>query len=88
MTTTDAPARHVRTGLQKTRDIALTVMAVMVSVVCALLLYFTAVAGSAIADLGRNTVPNTPVENFEPGPVPTGSGGVPCYGEEPAPPGC
>lgn len=91
MTTTDAPARHVRTGLQRTRDIALTVMAVLVSVVCAVLLYVTIAAGSALSQLGRSpavpAVPAVPAENFEPSPSATGSNGELCLPGENIP-GC
>lgn len=61
------------TGLQKTRDVALTVMAVLVSVVCAFAIYVVIAAGSAIADLG------------DADPVPTFN--LDCLGEVP-PPGC
>jgi hypothetical protein len=73
-----------RTGLQKTRDIALTVMAVLVSVVCGVILYVTIAAGSALSELGK--ADPTPTFNFDE-PVPTNSAGEECIGEVP-PEGC
>jgi hypothetical protein len=77
----------MRTGLQKVRDVALTVMAVLVSIVCAVAIYVAVAAGSALSDIGSNTDP-TPAatgEQFEP--VPTNPSGEDCIGEVP-PPGC
>jgi len=70
----------------KIRDIALTVMAVLVSLVCVLVLYVAVSAGSALSKIGDDADPQPAVsEQFEPDPVnPTGED---CVGEEP-PPGC
>jgi hypothetical protein len=65
-------------------------MAVMVSLVCAVLLYLTVAAGSALGELG-NRIDPAPTATFdEPSyedPVPTNSAGEECIGEVP-PPGC
>lgn len=80
-----ATLSDMRTGLEKTRDVLLAVMAVMVSVVCALMLYLAFTAGSALSELGRTDPAPAVTENFEP--VPTNSAGEECVGEE-LPPGC
>ncbi|BEL07842.1 hypothetical protein Q0Z83_060330 [Actinoplanes sichuanensis] len=82
-----------RTGLQKARDIALTVMAVLVSIVCLLLLYVGVAAGSALSDVSNRLSESTPTPAFTfdtpavPDPVRTNADGVECIGEE-AIPGC
>lgn len=69
-----------RTVLQNVRDVALTVMAVLVSLVCALVLYFAIAAGSALAELGDNLDDDpTPAEDFTSVP---GDGGA-CLGPNP-----
>jgi hypothetical protein len=75
-----------RTGLQQVRDFLLCIMALLVSVVCALILYLALATGSAIHEL-RTREP-VPVPTF-PGidPLPTGKNGQPCLGEE-LPAGC
>jgi hypothetical protein len=75
--------------LGRIRDIALTVMAVLVSAVCVVALYVVFAAGSALAHLGDQVNNPTPAvtENFDPGAVPTNPAGQECVGEEP-PPGC
>jgi len=75
--------------LAKIRDVALTVMAVLVSLVCVVILFVTFAAGSALSEIGdrlNNPTPE-PVATFDPGPVPTNSAGEECVGEIP-PPGC
>lgn len=74
-----------RTVLQGTRDVALTVMAVLVSIVCAFMIYVAVAAGSALADLGNLDPTPTLTENIQP--VPTNSAGEECVGEVP-PAGC
>jgi hypothetical protein len=49
-----------RSGLQKTRDVALTVMAVLVSIVCAFAIYVAIAAGSALAEMGADPAPTGP----------------------------
>ncbi len=81
-----------RTMLQKVRDIALTIMAILVSITCALLLYVAFAAGSALSDLGNNLGDgSTPAPTFnldQPAqPIPTNSLGEECIGEVEIP-GC
>ena len=83
-TETPTPQRVSRTALQKTRDVLLSLMAVLVSLVCALVLYLAFTAGSALAELGHNGDPAV-TQNFEP--TPTGPVGEECQAEVP-PPGC
>jgi hypothetical protein len=79
--------------LQKIRDVALTVMAVLVSLVCAVLLFLTVAAGSALSEIGNRISTPTPAATLdepsheEPLPLPTGDNGEPCIGEVPIP-GC
>lgn len=84
---TEAQARTVRTGLQKTRDVALTVMAVVVSIFCAVMLYFTVQAGAALSRLGDLSGITNQAPASNPDPIPTGSNGEPCVGEV-SQPGC
>jgi hypothetical protein len=85
----DLTTRRPRTVLQQIRDIALTIMATLVSIVCALIIYLVFAAGASLADLGNNSGDPAPGFSFEPEPevIPTGSNGEPCIGEVP-PPGC
>lgn len=80
-------ARSARTVLQKIRDIALTVMAMLVSVLCAILLYVLFAAGSSLAELGDRATDPAPTFNFDSDPVPTNSAGEECIGEV-VPAGC
>lgn len=80
--TPNTPQR--RTGLQKTRDVALTVMAILVSLVSAVLLYTAIAAGSAIAELGKDDPTPAPAINWDlptEQPIPTNSAGEECIGE-------
>jgi hypothetical protein len=61
MTELPSGARPRRTRLQKTRDIALTVMAVLVSVVCAIAIYLAVTDRSAISDVGTSDDPTPSV---------------------------
>jgi hypothetical protein len=82
-----------RSGLQKIRDIALTVMAILVSILSLVLLYVIFAAGSALSDLGKNLGDSTtpaPAITFDvptqPA-IPTNSAGEECIGEVEIP-GC
>lgn len=72
----------MRSVLEKIRDVTLIVMAVLVSAVCVVVLFFTVAAGSAIAELGKPDPTPAPAEV-----IPTNSAGEECVGEVP-PPGC
>jgi hypothetical protein len=63
--------------LIKVRDIALTVMAILVSIVCAGVIYYAVAVRSAISDIGKPD-PEPAVTSFE---------DLECVGEVP-PPGC
>lgn len=67
--------------MQKVRDVMLTVMALLVSIVCAGLIYFALAAGSALSEIGT---PQSPVSTADllPDDPPE------CVGEEPIPGNC
>ena len=80
-----------RTGLQKVRDISLTVMAVLVSLFVVFLFYVSFSIGEAFDDVRDNwnnsTTPEPAFTQDFDEPIPTNSAGEECVGEE-VPAGC
>ncbi len=64
--------------MQTVRDILLSLMAILVSAVCVVILYLVFTAGAALSELG----------NTDPAPLPSYGPAAECIGEEPLPADC
>ncbi len=82
------PPSRPRSGLQRVRDVALTVMAVVVPLFVLFALYVSLSVGSFLAEMPDRWNEPVPAPTFDfDEPVPTNSLGEECIGDEP-PPGC